>query len=110
MTDSWLTAIVVLLLVLAVANTAILLLAWREWVASPKQDAWMTSAQILSPATGTPRATAILLHGFGGTPRDFRAMADALAGQGVRVVVPALPGQTSTTFAYGRGAYSVEFY
>jgi carboxylesterase len=62
------------------------------------------------PATGAPRSTAILLHGFGGTPRDFRAMAEALAGQGFRVVVPALPGQTGTSFAYGRGSCSAAFY
>jgi carboxylesterase len=108
--EGWLTAVVLVVLALVAANAAILVLSWYEWVASPKKDPWLRATQILPPTTGAPRSTAILLHGFGGTPRDFRSMAEALAGQGVRVVVPALPGQTGTTFAYGRGSYSTAFY
>ena len=108
--EGWLTAVVLVVLALVAANAAILVLSWYEWAASPNKDPWLRSTQILPPTTGAPRSTAILLHGFGGTPRDFRSMAEALAGQGFRVVVPALPGQTGTSFAYGRGGYSTAFY
>jgi carboxylesterase len=110
MADGWLAVIALVLLVLAAANAAIFLLAWYEWANSPKKDPWLRSTQILAPTNGAPRSTAILLHGFGGTPCDFRPMAEALAGQGFRVVVPDLPGQTSTSFAYGRGSYTAAFY
>jgi carboxylesterase len=48
----------------------------------------------------------ILLHGFGGTPSDLRIIAETLAERGFRAIVPAIPEQTSTTFAYGRGRIS----
>ena len=48
----------------------------------------------------------ILLHGFGGAPGDLRDLAERLAAQGFRAVVPAVPDQTSTTFAYSRGRVS----
>ena len=110
MPDSWLTAIACLLLGLVAVNAAIFLLAWYEWATSYRKDPWLRSTQVLSPTAGPARSTAILLHGFGGTPRDFRSMAEALASQGFRVVVPALPGQTSTSFAYCRGRYSAAAY
>ena len=110
MPDSWLTAIACLLLGLVAVNAAIFLLAWYEWAASYRKDPWLRSTQVVLPPTGSVRSTAILLHGFGGTPRDFRSMAEALASQGFRVVVPALPGQTSTSFAYGRGRYTAAAY
>jgi carboxylesterase len=110
MGQAWLTAVALVALALVAANAAILLLAWYEWAASPRKDPWLTSTQVLAPAGGAARSTAILLHGFGGTPRDFRPMAETLAAKGFRVVVPALPGQTSTSFAYGRGSYTAAFY
>jgi carboxylesterase len=106
MLEGWLAAVAFLLLGLVVANAAIFILAWREWAMSYKQDPWLRSTQVLSPTAGAARSTAILLHGFGGTPRDFRAMAELLASRGFRVVVPALPGQTSTSFAYLRGRHT----
>jgi carboxylesterase len=110
MPDGWLTAGAIALLALIAINAAIFLLAWYEWATSHRQDPWLRSTQILSPPAGSARPTAILLHGFGGTPRDFRFMAEALASEGFRVVVPALPGQTSTSFAYGRGSFTPAAY
>ncbi len=41
----------------------------------------------------TDAKTAIIaVHGFGGTPYDFRSWADVLAGRGLRVICPLLPG------------------
>jgi esterase/lipase len=110
MPDVWLTAVAIAVLVLVAANAAIFLLAWYEWASSHTKEPWLRSTQVLSPPGGPARSTAILLHGYGATPRDFRSLAEALAGQGFRVVVPALPGQNSTSFAYGRGSYSAACY
>jgi carboxylesterase len=106
MPEPWLTAIVIALLLLVAINAAIFLFARYEHRSSPGKDPWLRSTQILPAAAGGTPASAILLHGFGGTPRDFRALGERLAGLGFRVVVPAIPEQTSTTFAYGRGRMS----
>lgn len=111
MPEPWSTVILIGLGVLVAANAAILLFAWYEYRTSSAQDPWLRSSQVL-PAKdgGAAPVSAILLHGFGGTPRDFHALAGRLAGQGFRVVVPAIPEQLSTSFAYGRGSITPEQY
>jgi len=106
MLDFWLTAITLIFLLLIAVNFAIFLLACYEYGRSSKKDPWLRSTQVLLPQAGNARSSVILLHGFGGTPRDFRALAELLAGRGFRVIVPALPDQTSTSFAYSRGRVS----
>jgi carboxylesterase len=106
MPDGWLTAIALLLALLVAINFAIFLFACYEYRASSGQDPWLRSTQVLSPQVGGARPSLILLHGFGGTPRDFRSLAEFLAERGFRVVVPAIPEQTSTSFAYSRGRVS----
>ena len=103
MPESWLSVIGLGLLLLIVVNLAIFLFACYEYGTSAGKNAWLRSTQVLKPETGKAHGSAILLHGFGGTPSDLRALAERLAGQGFRVVVPAIPDQTSTTFAYSRG-------
>jgi carboxylesterase len=101
--DPWLTAVALVLLLLVAVNSAIFLLARYEYSTSSKQDPWLRSTQVLLPQGGGARSSLILLHGFGGTPRDFRSLAEFLSGRGFRVIVPAIPDQTSTSFAYSRG-------
>jgi len=108
--DPWLTAVALVLLLLVAVNSAIFLFASYEYRASSRQDPWLRSTQVLSPQGGGARASLILLHGFGGTPRDFRSLAELLAARGFRVVVPAIPDQTSTSFAYSRGRVSPAAY
>lgn len=110
MPEPWLTALVIGIAVLAVVNAAIFLFACYEFSRSSRQDPWLRSTQVLNPPAGNAAASAILLHGFGGTPRDFRALAERLAVQGFRVVVPEVPEQTSTSFAYGRGRLTPQQY
>jgi carboxylesterase len=110
MPEPWLTAIAAALLLLVAVNAAFFLFAWYEYATSSSQDPWLRSTQVLPAAAGSAPASAILLHGFGGTPRDFRALAERLADLGFRVVVPAIPEQTSTTFAYSRGRMSPDEY
>jgi len=109
MLGGWLTAITLVSLLLVTVNFAILLYACYEYGTSGKKSPWLRSTQVLS-AQANAWPSVIMLHGFGGTPKDFRALAEIVAGQGFRVVVPAIPDQTSTSFAYSRGAISPTAY
>jgi carboxylesterase len=110
MPEPWLTGLLIGVAVLVAVNAAIFLFARYEFSRSSRQDPWLRSTQIVEPSSGQAAASAILLHGFGGTPRDFRALAERLAAQGFRVVVPEVPEQTSTSFAYGRGRLGPQQY
>jgi esterase/lipase len=90
-------------LVLVAINLAILLYACYEYAASSGKEPWLRFTQVLLAQAGAARPSVILLHGFGGTPRDLRSIAELLAERGYRVVVPAIPEQTGTSFAYRRG-------
>jgi esterase/lipase len=103
MPDGWLIAVALVFFLLVAINFAIFLFASYEYRASSRQDPWLRSTQVLLPQGGGARSSLILLHGFGGTPRDFRSLAEFLSGRGFRVIVPAIPDQTSTSFAYSRG-------
>jgi esterase/lipase len=94
------------LVVLAAANLAILALAWIEHAGAAGRDPWLRATQVLLAEPRNGRPSVVLLHGFGGTPRDFQALAELLSARGYRVVVPAVPEQTSISFAYGRGRWS----
>jgi len=102
MLGGWLTVIAVVVLLLVAVNFAIFLFACCEYGTSSNKNPWLRSTQTLS-AQANDRPSVIMLHGFGGTPKDFRALAELVAGRGFRVVVPAIPDQTGTSFAYRRG-------
>lgn len=104
MLEGWGAAIAVAILLLATINAAIFLGACYEYSASSGKDPWLRCTQVLEG--GGARSSVILLHGFGGTPRDLRALAERLADHGFRAIVPVIPDQASTTFAYGRGRVS----
>jgi carboxylesterase len=53
---------------------------------------WLTRSQVLVPDSAIGR-TAVLLHGFGGSPFDLEPLARRMVGSGFRVVVPLIPGQ-----------------
>jgi carboxylesterase len=109
MLEGWWTAIAVAILLLAAINALIFLGACYEYGVSSRQNPWLNSTQVLEGRAGSAPSV-ILLHGFGGTPKDVRVLAERLAAQGFRAVVPAIPDQTSTTFAYGRGRVSPAHY
>jgi carboxylesterase len=109
MLGGWLIVLAVVL-VLAAVNLAILLFAYYEYATSSRKSPWERSTQVLSPPAAGPQPSILMLHGFGGTPRDFCALAERLAERGFRVVVPAIPGQTSTSFAHARGRTSPTAY
>ena len=108
MLEGWVGVLALALLPLIAANAAIVLYACYEYATSSSKEPWLRSTQIL-PARGTYAGSlpsAILLHGFGGTPRDLRSLAEGLADRGFRVVVPEVPEQTSASFALARGRWS----
>ena len=108
MLEGWVGVLAFGLLLLIAANAAIFLYACYEYAASSGKEPWQRATQILPARNGDASAlpSAILLHGFGGTPRDLRSLAELLAARGFRVVVPAVPEQTSTSFAFTRGRWS----
>jgi carboxylesterase len=106
MLEGWEAAIAVAILLLVSINAAIFLGACYEWSVSARKDPWLRCTQVLEGKAGGPRSSVILLHGFGGTPRDLRALAERLADRGFRAIVPVIPDQTGTTFAYARGRIS----
>ena len=99
----WSIVIGLVVLALVAVNLAIFAYACYEYATSSGKDPWLRSTQVLLAEPGAARPSVILLHGFGGTPRDLRSIAEPLAERGYRVVVPAIPEQTGTSFAYGRG-------
>ena len=56
----------------------------------------------MNPETPTPKETIILVHGFTGSPYDYRTLAESLRDSGYRVVIPVVPGQTKATLVYRR--------
>src|SRR5262245_52134090 len=103
---AWLTVLAFACLLLVTVNGLIFLFACYEYGTSSRKDAWLTSTQILPGEDGNAKPSVILLHGFGGSPYDLRPLAERLAQRGYRAVVPALKGQCSTSFAYGRGRFT----
>jgi carboxylesterase len=55
------------------------------WFAGPEHASFELGAE-------TPRAGALLLHGFPGTPAELRPLGEALSSAGVRAQAPLLPG------------------
>lgn len=107
MHGEWVGVLAAGLLLLIAINGAIFLYACYEYATSSWKELWQRSTQILPARSGDAALpSAILLHGFGGTPRDLRALAELLAERGFRVVVPEVPEQTSTSFAFARGRWS----
>lgn len=86
------------------------------WLAERETDqpaetgkGWVLVPQEHEPASGTPeRGTAILLHGFVGSPYDLQPLVGPLTDIGYRVVVPVLPGQSRKTPAWDRGELGVD--
>ncbi|MDP8206597.1 MAG: alpha/beta fold hydrolase [Candidatus Electryonea clarkiae] len=71
---------------------------------------WLIETQILEPDSIVHDHSVILVHGFAGSPFDFKQLAGEIRDKGFRVVVPMMPGQGRTISAYQRGNYDPEFY
>ncbi|MFH1156138.1 MAG: alpha/beta fold hydrolase [Pseudomonadota bacterium] len=76
----------------------------------PFKEKAIVSTVRLPPEAVPVNRSVILIHGFVGSPLDFSSLPHLLAQQGFNVVVPVMPSQNHTAFAYGRGSCSPEFY
>jgi alpha-beta hydrolase superfamily lysophospholipase len=95
-------------LALALFNLVVADLARREYDGVPEPDeAWIVKDQVLMPE-GEPRGTVVLIHGFGGSPLDYKPLALPLVTAGFRVVAPVTPGQGRDVFAHRRGEITPE--
>ncbi|MFC1895360.1 alpha/beta hydrolase [Thermodesulfobacteriota bacterium] len=75
-----------------------------------KGNDWLISSQVLNPEANTRNRSVILIHGFVGSPFDFKPLAEPLCNKGFRVVIPVVPEQTKATPAFKRGKYTPEKY
>ncbi len=71
---------------------------------------WTKKGQILNKTLPTQNRSIILVHGFVGSPYDMKPLADVLADKGYRVVIPLVPGQTSSSKILARGGYTPQDY
>ena len=74
------------------------------------KQGWIVSSQELHPAGPAVERSIILIHGFVGSPFDYRPVAERLRKRGFRVVIPLVPGQMRSSLAYKRGDYTPRFY
>lgn len=101
----------VLLLIFAVSNILIFFVATHEFFfGKQKKNNWVSKPQELIPDHPNGKPSVVLIHGFVGSPFDFKGLAEELHSKGFRVIVPCVPGQGSSDFAYLRGRYSAEYY
>jgi len=77
---------------------------------SENNEEWLITSQEIMPLNRPAHRSIILVHGFVGSPFDFKPVAEKLSNIGFRVVVPTVPGQTKNTLAYKRAEYKPEFY
>jgi len=75
-----------------------------------QRSSWNHEPRVIFPEKPGIRRSAILVHGFMGSPFDMKPLGQALARQGFRVVIPVLSGQTWTTAPLDRKNFSAEFY
>lgn len=71
---------------------------------------WLTASQIIKPNGNLKGRSVILVHGFVGSPLDFKPLAKPLSEEGFRVVIPVVPEQTDKTPILKRGAYTTQKY
>lgn len=101
----------VLLLIFLIFNILIFFFAVYEFFfGKQKNNDWVSNPHELIPDNPIVKPTVVLVHGFMGSPFDFEELAKDLQSTGFRVIVPLVPGQGSSDFAYFRGKYSVNYY
>jgi len=102
---------VIIITIIIVIDIIIFIYSWIEIShCGAKEDKINLSSQELNPVGVSMRRSIILIHGYIGSPLDFKPLKQELANRGFRVVIPTIPGQTKECFAYKRGSYTPEFY
>ena len=105
------TMIYFLLSTIVFFNAVFFIMAVHEFYISGKnKPSWVTCSQECEPQPPNGKPSVVLVHGFVGSPFDFKELANELCRSGFRVVVPCMPGQGSGDFAYTRGRLTVFSY
>lgn len=100
-----------LIVVIGLVNLAIAVLVLRETDSDwGSVDQWILSTLVVEAEGDSQEESVVLLHGFTGSPYDFKPLVEELRSRGYRVVVPVVPGQTKAFLPYRRGRYTSEFY
>ncbi len=74
------------------------------------QNEWLIKEQVINPDSSAHGKTIILVHGFAGSPFDYKPIAQKLCDAGFRVVIPVIPGQGREELSFKRGKKEPEFY
>lgn len=78
--------------------------------ANSLSNLWTSQKQILCPTNNPAPDTVIMIHGFAGSPFDFKPLADKLFQLGYKVVLPTTPGQIKQTYSSKDVDYLPAFY
>ncbi len=81
----------------------------EKWLFSTKSD-WHCKTQILVPDNIERGRSAILVHGFVGSPYDMKVLGERLSKKGFRVIIPVMEGQTYATPLFQRNKYTAQYY
>ncbi|MEX2666524.1 alpha/beta hydrolase [Candidatus Uabimicrobium amorphum] len=98
------------IVMLVIFNIWIFVFAIYEYSVSwGENTSWCTEEQLLKPEQDSRRCV-VMVHGFGGSPFDFKPLASQLAKNGFLVRIPIMPGQTKDYLAYNRGKFTHAFF
>jgi carboxylesterase len=101
----------VLLLLVVIGNILFFFMAIHErFLGKKKKICWVCNSQVLTPEKPNEKPSVVLVHGFVGSPFDFKELGLGLKASGFRVVIPCMPGQGRSDFAYLRGRFNPNFY
>jgi len=81
----------------------------EKWLFADKSD-WHFKTQILIPEKMKQDRSAILIHGFVGSPYDMKILGERLSKKGFRVIIPVMKGQTHATPLFERKKYTASYY
>ena len=105
---SLLKKIVLLILLIFIAGWGLVKLALPK--NKPADDSWVKVEKQLIPDNMTVTDTVLMIHGFAGSPFDFKPLAVKLTNLGYRVVLPTTPGQLNQDYSSDYHDYQPEYY
>jgi esterase/lipase len=76
----------------------------------PMENKWVTEDQFIQSEKSSDPRPVIMIHGFVGSPFDYKPLADALSDYDYDMIIPVVPGQVHTSPIMDRGDFTDEFY
>lgn len=73
------------------------------------KNPWLDKDQFIINENNNFNSPIIMIHGFTGSPFDFKPLAEALSFN-YNIIIPVVPGQTKNYPILSRGAYTSDFY